>query len=114
MAACISGLAQSEVVNVGILHSLSGTMSISEKSVANATLLALEEVNLSGGVLGRQVVIHQQDGASRPEIFVQKAQMLLSNKKSQCYFWWLDQRQPQSAFARNREKPKFTVLSCAV
>jgi urea transport system substrate-binding protein len=82
----VVGLAQPEVVDVGVLHSLSGTMSISEVSVANATVLALEEVNQSGGVLGRQVVIHKEDGASLPTRFAEKAQSLLTSKKVSVLF----------------------------
>ena len=49
------GLAQGEV-KVGVLHSLTGTMAISEVTVKNATLLAIEEINARGGVLGRNGV----------------------------------------------------------
>src|ERR1700759_796083 len=51
-------------IKVGVLHSLSGTMSISEVSVRDATLLAIKEINASGGVLGKQLVPVVEDGAS--------------------------------------------------
>jgi urea transport system substrate-binding protein len=41
-----------DTIKVGILHSLSGTMAISEQSVVDAELLAIEEINAAGGVLG--------------------------------------------------------------
>lgn len=40
-------------IRVGVLHSLSGTMAISEKSVADAALLAIDEINEAGGLLGQ-------------------------------------------------------------
>ncbi len=63
-----------ETVRVGVLHSLSGTMAISEVTVKNATLLAIEEINAKGGVLGRKVTPIVEDGASDPAVFAQKAQ----------------------------------------
>ena len=45
----------SEPVKVGVLHSLSGTMAISETSVRDATLMAIEEINAQGGLLGRKI-----------------------------------------------------------
>ncbi|BER91626.1 urea ABC transporter substrate-binding protein [Atrimonas thermophila] len=68
--------AQDEV-KVGVLHSLSGTMAISEVTVKNATLLAIEEINAGGGVLGKKIVPIVEDGASDPAIFAQKAQKLI-------------------------------------
>ena len=43
-------------IKVGILHSLSGTMAISETSLKNTALMAIEEINAAGGVLGRKLV----------------------------------------------------------
>ena len=47
--------ASGETIKVGILHSLSGTMAISEVSVKDAEMLAIEEINAAGGVLGKPV-----------------------------------------------------------
>ncbi len=44
----------SEPIKVGILHSLSGTMAISETSLKDVALMTIEEINKSGGVMGRQ------------------------------------------------------------
>ena len=66
-----------DVVKVGVLHSLSGTMAISEVSVANATELAIKEINEAGGVLGQQIEAVLEDGASEPAVFAQKAQKLV-------------------------------------
>lgn len=64
-------------IKVGVLHSLTGTMAISEVSVKNATLLAIDQLNAEGGVLGRQIEPVIEDGASDPAMFAQKAQKLL-------------------------------------
>ncbi len=53
-----------KTIKVGILHSLSSTMAISEKSVVDAEQLAIEEINKSGGVLGKQIEAIVEDGAS--------------------------------------------------
>lgn len=60
----MGALASSKSIKVGVLHSLSGTMAISETSVRDATLLAIEEINANGGVLGRQIEPVVVDGAS--------------------------------------------------
>jgi urea transport system substrate-binding protein len=68
----------SNTIKVGILHSLSGTMSISEVTVKNAELLAIEEINAKGGVLGKQIVPVVEDGKSDWPTFADKAQKLIS------------------------------------
>lgn len=70
-----------ETVKVGLLHSLSGTMSISETSVRDAELLAISEINGAGGVLGKQIVAVQADGASDPQVFSAEARRLIQNEK---------------------------------
>jgi len=70
-------LAAAEGVKVGVLHSLTGTMAISEVTVKNATLLAIDQINASGGVLGKQIEPVIEDGASDPSMFAQKAQKLI-------------------------------------
>jgi urea transport system substrate-binding protein len=68
-------------IKVGVLNSLSGTMAISEVAVKNATLMAIDEVNKSGGVLGQQLVPVVQDGASDWPTFAEKAKLLIQNEK---------------------------------
>jgi len=76
------GMAQNApAVKVGVLHSLTGTMAISEVTVKNATLLAIDQLNASGGVLGRKIQPIVEDGASEPAIFQQKAQKLIQQDK---------------------------------
>jgi urea transport system substrate-binding protein len=67
-----------DTIKVGILHSLSGTMAISEVSVKDAELLAIEEINAKGGVLGKKLVPVIEDGASDWPTFAEKAQKLIS------------------------------------
>jgi urea transport system substrate-binding protein len=67
-----------DTIKVGVLHSLSGTMSISEVSVKDAELLAIEEINAKGGVLGKKLVPVVEDGASDWPTFAEKAQKLIS------------------------------------
>ncbi|QIJ73985.1 urea ABC transporter substrate-binding protein [Methylobacterium sp. NI91] len=66
-------------VTVGILHSLTGTMAISETGTTQGEKLAIEEINAAGGVLGRQIKIIQEDGASDWPTFAEKARKLVVN-----------------------------------
>ena len=68
-------------IKVGILHSLSGTLAISEKSVVDAERLAIEEINQAGGVLGKQVEAILEDGNSDPATFAKKAKKLIEQDK---------------------------------
>ena len=64
-------------VKVGLLHSLTGSMAISEKSVSDAEKLAISEINEAGGVLGKQIEYSEEDGASDPSTFATKAEKLI-------------------------------------
>lgn len=66
-----------ETIKVGILHSLSGTMSISEVTVRDSTLMAIEEINAAGGVLGMMLEPVVEDGASDWPTFSEKAEKLI-------------------------------------
>jgi urea transport system substrate-binding protein len=68
-------------VKVGILHSLTGTMSISEPAVACAEKLAIEEINKKGGVLGKQIKVQEEDGASDWPTFAAKIEKLIKVDK---------------------------------
>lgn len=82
------------VVKVGLLHSLSGTMSISETPLRDAELLAIEEINANGGVLGCQIKPIQEDGLSNPMMFAEKARKLITVDKVSTIFgcWTSDSR----------------------
>lgn len=68
-------------VTVGILHSTTGTMAISETGSVEAEKLAIKQINEMGGVLGRQIEFIQEDGASDWPTFAEKAKKLLVNDK---------------------------------
>lgn len=70
-----------KTIKVGVLHSLSGTMSISEVAVRDATLLAIEEINAAGGLLGSRIVPVVEDGASDWPTFAEKAGKLIQSDK---------------------------------
>jgi urea transport system substrate-binding protein len=72
---------QKEPIKVGILHSLSGTMSISEVAVKDGELMAIEEINAKGGLLGRKIVPIIEDGASDWPTFAEKAKKLILKDK---------------------------------
>src|SRR5690349_16569133 len=77
-----TGLAVTDTeVTVGILHSVTGTMAISETGSVEAEKLAIEQINASGGVLGRKIKFIQEDGASDWPTFAEKAKKLLVNDK---------------------------------
>ncbi len=71
---------------VGVLHSQSGTMAVSENPVIDATLLAIDEVNAVGGVLGRPLKPVVADGRSDPDEFAKQAEHLLREEKAAVIF----------------------------
>lgn len=64
-------------IKVGVLHSRTGTMAISERAVIEATLLAIDEINETGGLLGRPVQAVVEDGESDAAVFALKAAKLI-------------------------------------
>src|SRR6266700_5035758 len=68
-------------IKVGILHSLSGTMAISETSLKDVALMTIEEINAAGGVLGRKLEPVVVDPASNWPLFAEKARDLIQNQK---------------------------------
>ncbi|MET0578463.1 MAG: urea ABC transporter substrate-binding protein [Ilumatobacteraceae bacterium] len=77
---------EGDTVKVGVLHSLSGTMSISEVAVRDAELLAIKEINEAGGVLGHQIEPVVEDGASDWPTFTEKAEKLLTTDEVAAVF----------------------------
>lgn len=73
-------------VTVGILHSVTGTMAISETGSVQAEKLAIEQINAMGGVLGRTIEYIQEDGASDWPTFAEKSKKLLVNDKVAAVF----------------------------
>jgi urea transport system substrate-binding protein len=68
-------------VKVGILHSLSGTMAISETSLKDVALMAIEEINAEGGILDRKLEPVVVDPASNWPLFAEKARELIQKEK---------------------------------
>lgn len=94
-----------ETIRVGILHSLSGTMAISEVTVRDSELLAIDEINRAGGVLGKQIEPVVEDGASDWPTFAEKAQKLISEDRVAATFggWTSASRKAMlPVFERNR------------
>ena len=68
-----------DTIKIGFLNSRSGTMAISENTVYDALVMAKDEINAAGGVLGKQLEVVAEDGASEPTTFAEKAQKLISS-----------------------------------
>lgn len=77
-----SGIAAAtDTIKVGILHSLSGTMAISETSLKDMALMTIDEINRHGGVLGKKLEPVVVDPASNWPLFAEKARQLLEQDK---------------------------------
>lgn len=89
VAALATGAAIShaaETIKVGVLHSLSGTMAISETTLKDTVLMMIEEQNKAGGVLGKKLEPVVVDPASNWPLFAEKAKQLLSKDKVSVIF----------------------------
>jgi urea transport system substrate-binding protein len=73
--------AQAKTVKVGVLHSLSGTMAISETVLKDVALMAFEEINAKGGVMGMKIEPVVVDPASNWPLFAEKARQLITQDK---------------------------------
>ncbi|MCW8880471.1 MAG: urea ABC transporter substrate-binding protein [Kangiellaceae bacterium] len=73
-------------IKVGVMHSLTGTMAISEKGVVDAVLFAIDEINQSGGLLGRKIETIVKDGESSPEKFATIAAALINQDQVDVVF----------------------------
>jgi urea transport system substrate-binding protein len=78
-----------ETVKVGVLHSLSGTMAISETSLRDVLLFTFDEINAKGGVMGKMIEPVVVDGASDWPLFAEKAeQLIVQDKVSVTFGCW--------------------------
>ncbi len=73
-------------IKVGILHSLSGTMAISESTLKDTMLMLIEEQNEKGGLLGRELEPVVVDPASNWPLFAEKARELLAKEEVDVIF----------------------------
>lgn len=78
--------ADANTVKIGVLHSLSGTMAISEVSLRDAVQMAVDEINAAGGVLGKKIEPVIVDPASDWDLFAEKSKELLMDKKVAAVF----------------------------
>jgi urea transport system substrate-binding protein len=89
MGALTSHAIAAKEVKVGILHSLSGTMAISEVSLKDVVMMAIDEINAKGGVNGAKIVPVVVDPASDWDLFAEKAkQLLLKDKVAVTFGCW--------------------------
>ena len=90
IAAAFSAMAvtatAADTIKVGILHSLSGTMAISETALKNTALMAIEEINAKGGLLGKKLEPVVVDPASNWPLFAEKARQLITQDKVSVVF----------------------------
>lgn len=77
---------RADPIPVGILHSLTGTMAISERGVVAATRLAIDEINAAGGLLGRPLRAIVRDGASDWSTFAREAESLILDERVEVVF----------------------------
>ena len=81
LSVAFAGFAADDTVKVGVLHSLSGTMAISETSLKDVLLFTFDEINAKGGVLGKKIEPVIVDPASNWPLFAEKAEQLLVKDK---------------------------------
>src|SRR5712692_4455765 len=83
-AMALGGAAQAQTqgtIKIGVLHSLSGTMAISETTLKDTILMMVDDINKKGGLLGKKVEAVVVDPASNWPLFAEKARDLLANQK---------------------------------
>lgn len=68
-----------DTIKLGFLNSTSGAMAISEQTVRDSLLMAADEINAAGGIMGKQIEPVTEDGASDPPVFAEKIQKLLTD-----------------------------------
>lgn len=86
-------------IRIGVLHSLTGTMAISERPLVDAVQLAVTEINENGGVLGRPLEMVVADGQSNGAVFAREAERLITQEKVSVLFGcW-------TSFSRKAVKP---------
>ena len=73
--------AAQDTIKIGVLHSLSGTMAISESTLKDTVLMMVDDLNKSGGLLGKKVEAVVVDPASNWPLFAEKGRELISKDK---------------------------------
>ena len=85
-AAFHGAVAADDTIKVGVLHSLSGTMAISETTLKDAMLMLIDEQNKKGGLLGKKLEAVVVDPASDWPLFAEKARELIEKDKVAAVF----------------------------
>jgi urea transport system substrate-binding protein len=88
-------------IKVGVVHALTGTMALSAKPVADATLMAIDEINQQGGLLGRTIQPILVDGRSDPATFARESERLITEERVKVIFGFLN------SASRKTGKPVF-------
>jgi urea transport system substrate-binding protein len=101
--------ADEDTIKIGILHSLSGTMAISESALKDTVLMLIADQNKKGGLLGRKLEPIVVDPASDWDAFAEKARELLTKEKVAVVFGL-----PQIRAAGLRAAERLAVLSGAI
>ena len=114
LSTALPALAADCPIKVGVLHSLSGTMAISETTLKDTMLTLIDQQNAKGGVLGCQLEAVVVDPASDWPLFAEKARELLTVQEVDVIFgnWTSVSRKSVSACHRRVERP--AVLPCAI
>jgi urea transport system substrate-binding protein len=86
LAASVSMIQAADTIKVGVLHSLSGTMAISETTLKDTVLMMVEEQNKKGGVLGKKLEAVVVDPASNWPLFAEKTRELVEKEKVDVIF----------------------------
>ncbi len=80
---------QDTKVKIGVLHSMTGTMSFSERDLVDVISLAIKEINFDGGLLGKEIELVLADGASDPNKFATEAdRLIIENKVAVIFGCW--------------------------
>ncbi|UDY36561.1 urea ABC transporter substrate-binding protein [Dermatobacter hominis] len=79
---CVEG----DTVKLGLLNSTSGPMAISEQTVRDSLLLAVDEINAAGGIMDKQIEVVEEDGQSEPTVFAEKINKLLTQDEVAAVF----------------------------
>lgn len=79
---CVDG----DTVKLGFLNSTSGPMAISEQTVRDSLILAAEEINADGGIMGKEIEYIEEDGQSEPTVFAEKINKLLTEDQVAAVF----------------------------
>jgi urea transport system substrate-binding protein len=79
---CVEG----DTVKLGLLNSTSGPMAISEQTVRDSLLLAVDEINADGGIMDKQIEVVEEDGQSEPTVFAEKINKLLTQDEVAAVF----------------------------